>query len=84
VNAEDRNDTYVMIAALVAGDRWLSADACAVYLGMLTPAGKPNRRGFLERVACKPDFPAALELGNQKSWKKSEIDNWASEQRRSA
>jgi len=34
-------DTYAMIAALVAGDLWLSAYACALFLGMLTPAGKP-------------------------------------------
>lgn len=77
-------ESLAIIAALVQGDRWLSADACAVYLGMVTPQGKPNRRGFLERVACKPDFPAPLELGNQKSWKKSEVDAWATEQRRSA
>lgn len=73
-----------LIAALVQGDRWLSADACAVYLGMVTAQGNPNRRGFLERVACRPDFPKPLELGQQKSWKKSEVDEWADEQRRSA
>lgn len=73
-----------LIAALVRGDRWLSADACAVYLGMVTAAGAPNRRGFLERVACRPDFPRPLELGQQRSWKKSEVDEWADEQRRSA
>jgi hypothetical protein len=78
------SEALALIAALVAGDRWLSADACAVYLGMVTPNGKPNRRGFLERVACKPDFPVPLELGNQKSWKKSEVDEWAREQRKSA
>lgn len=72
-----------VIAALVAGDRWLSADACAVYLG-LRPAkdGSPNRRGFLERVACKPDFPRPLQIGTDKTWKKSEVDAWAEEQRR--
>lgn len=75
-------DTYTMIAALVAGDRWLSADACAVYLGMVTPAGKPNRRGFLERVACRPDFPTPNPI--TRSWKKSEVDEWATNQRRSA
>jgi hypothetical protein len=75
-------DTYAMIAALVAGDRWLSADACAVYLGMLTPQGKPNRRGFLERVACRPDFPKPNTV--TRSWKKSEVDDWAMNQRRSA
>lgn len=76
--------TLALIAALVQGDRWLSADASAVYLGMVTPDGLPNRRGFLERVACRPDFPQPLELGQQKSWKKSEVDEWADEQRRIA
>jgi hypothetical protein len=79
---EEKTDTYAMIAALVAGDRWLSADACAVYLGMLTPQGKPNRRGFLERVACRPDFPKPNTI--TRSWKKSEVDLWAMNQRRSA
>lgn len=79
---EEKTDTYAMIAALVAGDRWLSADACAVYLGMLTPQGKPNRRGFLERVACRTDFPKPNTI--TRSWKKSEVDLWAMNQRRSA
>ena len=78
----DTPDTVALIAALVAGDRWLSADACAVYLGMVTPAGKPNRRGFLERVACLPDFPKQTPIA--RSWKKSEVDDWAMERRRSA
>lgn len=80
----EKDTTVALIAALVQGDRWLNADACAVYLGMVTPKGDPNRRGFLERVACRPDFPKALELGNQKAWKKSEVDDWADDQRRSA
>lgn len=78
------DQTIALIAALVHGDRWLNADACAVYLGMLTPKGSPNRRGFLERIACQPGFPKPLQTGAQKSWKKSEVDNWAEEQRRSA
>lgn len=76
------DNVVTLIAALVHGDRWLNADACALYLGMVTPKGQPNRRGFLERVACRPDFPKALELGQQKAWKKSEVDDWADEQRR--
>lgn len=75
-------NTVALIAALVHGDRWLNADATAVYLGMVTPAGKPNRRGFLERVACPPDFLKANPI--TRSWKKSEVDDWATEQRRSA
>lgn len=76
----ERDETLTMIAALVKGDRWLSADACAVFLGMITPAGKPNRRGFLERVACRPDFPKANPV--TRSWKKSEVDDWAMESRK--
>lgn len=71
-----------LIAALVAGDRWLNADACAVYLGMLATDGKPNRRKFLEKIACKPSFPKPLTLGGSRSWKKSEVDEWAEEARR--
>jgi hypothetical protein len=78
----DNDNTYAIIAAMVAGDRWLCADACALYLGMVTPKGSPNRRGFLERVACRPDFPTPNPI--TKSWKKSEVDEWAMNQRRSA
>ena len=77
---EESRDVYAMIAALVAGDRWLSADACAVYLGMLTPRGSPNRRGFLERVAFRPDFPKPNTV--TRSWKKSEVDECAMNQKR--
>lgn len=80
---KERDHTVAIIAALVAGDRWLNADAASVYLGMVTPEGKPNRRGFLERIACRPDFPQALGLGTEKKWKKSEVDEWAEEERRS-
>lgn len=77
------DNTVTLIAALVQGDRWLNADACAVYLGLRpTKKGEPNRRGFLERIACKPGFPQPLEHGVEKVWKKSEIDEWADEQRR--
>lgn len=77
-----RDETVTLIAALVAGDPWLSADACAVYLGMVKPDGKVNRRGFLERVACRPDFPKQNPA--TRSWKKSQVDDWAREQQRSA
>lgn len=53
--ADERTDWPGLVAALVQGDRYLNADACAVYLGMVTPQGKPNRWGFLERVACRPE-----------------------------
>jgi len=75
-------DTLAVLAALIEGDRWLSADAAAVYLGMTTSAGRPNRRGFLERVASRADFPHPLILGNEKKWRKSEVDAWALRRRR--
>ena len=71
-------DTVTLIAALVAGDRWLSADACAVYLGGIA------RRTFLETIACLPTFPQALPLGKVNAWKKSEVDQWAENYRRAA
>ncbi|GHH52408.1 hypothetical protein GCM10009090_16110 [[Pseudomonas] boreopolis] len=75
-------DVLAALAAMVAGDRWLNADACAVFLGLITPEGKPNRRGFLERVACRPSFPVPLTIGNEKKWKKSEVDRWAEDERK--
>ena len=73
--------SIAIIAALVGGDRWLSADACAIYLG-LESSNRPNRRKFLEHVACLPSFPQPLVIGARKSWKKSEVDDWAQDQRR--
>ena len=75
-------DLTPLLTAIAAGDRWLNADACAVYLGMVTPEGKPNRRGFLERVACRPDFPAPMQVGGHRAWRKSEVDQWALNQRK--
>ena len=66
-----QTDTLTLIAALISGNRWLSADACVVYLGGIT------RRTFLETIACKPSFPLALPLGKVKGWKKSEVEEWA-------
>jgi hypothetical protein len=75
------DETLSLIAALVAGDRWLDADATAAHLGMFT-RGKVNRRGFLERVACLPSFPVPLVIGQEKKWRKSQVDEWALEQQR--
>ena len=79
--------TLVTLAALIEGDRWLNADSCAVYLGMVVPAGKagagkPNRRGFLRRIACRSSFPKPLVIGNEYKWRKSEISRWAEDERR--
>ena len=73
-----------IIAALVQGDRYLNADACAVFLGLVTPKGAPNRRGFLERVACRGSFPKPLVIGNESKWKKSEVERWADDERKIA
>jgi predicted DNA-binding transcriptional regulator AlpA len=78
----EKDHTLELLAALVQGDRWLSADACAAYLGMFTPGGAVNRRGFLERVACRPEFPKPNPV--TRTWKKSEVDDWADEQRRAS
>lgn len=76
------DSTLATLAAFIEGDRWLSADSCAVFLGLATAQGKPNRRGFLERVACRPSFPKALVIGNEKKWKKSEVHQWADDERK--
>jgi len=76
------NDTLAVLAALISGDRWLNADAAAVHLGMITAHGSPNRRGFLERAASRADFPAPLRIGQERKWRKSEIDKWALLRRR--
>lgn len=65
-------------------DRWLNADEAATYFGLKPlKCGKPNRRGFLERIAAQPDFPRPLTIGNQKTWKLSELEEWAEDYRRS-
>lgn len=69
-----------LLAALIEGDRWLSADGCAAFLGLFRTNGEPNRRRFLERVAIRPDFPARNPVTG--AWKKSEVDRWATNQAR--
>lgn len=73
-----------LLAALVKGDCWLSADQCAAYLGLFErKTGRPNRRAFLERVAVLPSFPRALTMsGSTRAWKKSEVEDWAITHRR--
>lgn len=69
-----------LLAALIEGDRWLSADGCAAFLGLFKPDGSANRRRFLERIANRPDFPARNPVTG--AWKKSEVDRWATNQAR--
>ena len=83
ITPEEREcDWPAVIAALVNGDRWLNADGCAMYLGMVTPMGRINRRGFLERIACLPNFPAPVP--QTRAWKKSEVERWADAQVRTS
>lgn len=83
--ADDAKD-YTLIALVASGhgDVWLCADSTAVALGMFTPKGLPNRRGFLENVACQPGFPAGVQIGNQKKYRKSAVMEWAEEEARAA
>jgi predicted DNA-binding transcriptional regulator AlpA len=63
------------LSAMIAGDRWLSASGCAALMDI-------KKRTFLERIACRPDFPAASKiLGNQRVWLKSEVNQWIESRR---
>jgi len=44
--AMHETNTLAVLAALIEGDRWLSADAAAVYLSMTTITEKPTDAGF--------------------------------------
>lgn len=65
------------LVAMAREGEWLCADACAFLLGMLTPKGKVNRRGFLERVAVRTSFPKPLQLGGEKKWRREDVLRWA-------
>lgn len=75
-------DEVATIVAMAREGEWLCADACAFLLGMLTPKGKVNRRGFLERVAVRTSFPKPLQLGNEKKWRRGEVLRWAEDEAR--
>ena len=82
MTAADNEPIYMTpeVSTLVAMARegeWLCADACAFLLGMLTPKGKVNRRGFLERVAVRTSFPKPLQLGGEKKWRREDVLRWA-------
>lgn len=88
MSAAENNETIYMtpeVSTLVAMARegeWLCADACAFLLGMLTPKGKVNRRGFLERVAVRTSFPKPLQLGGEKKWRRVDVVRWAEDEAR--
>lgn len=77
-------EEVAILVAMTREGEWLCADACAFLLGMLTPKGKVNRRGFLERVAVRTSFPKPLQLGGEKKWKRSEVMIWAEDERKLA
>lgn len=81
-NKPRKDYTVDTLAATGLGDAWLSADGAAIALGMISPSGIPNRRAFLESVACHPGFPSGLLIGNQTKWRKSALMEWADEQAR--
>lgn len=68
-------------AALADGDRWLNSYAAAIHLGMMDASGGVKLRAFLE-LAATPDFPDPLRIGKNRVWRKSELDEWAFEERR--
>lgn len=79
IDLHDANDVQSILSGLMAavtGDRWLDADGCAAFLGGV------KRRTFLERIACKPDFPRPAKItGAGKLWRKSEVDAYVERQR---
>lgn len=69
-------DNIATLAALINGDRWLDANACALFLGLVDfETGEPNRRKFLEQIACRPDFPKQNAI--TKTWRKKSVEDWA-------
>lgn len=77
--ADDRHDP--VSAALAPGDRWLSPYAAAIHMGMMGSEGGVKVRSFLS-LADTPGFPEPLRIGKLRSWRMSELDEWAEEQRR--
>lgn len=57
-------------------NRWVSADECAAHLGMVKRGtSTPNRRLFLESVACRPDFPPKNRA--TRTWWLPDVQEWA-------
>lgn len=54
---DENNDLLKVLAAMVTGDRWLSADSCAVYLGMFLQAEYLTDGVFLRGWHVCQDFP---------------------------
>lgn len=73
--SDELDELFAKLSALIDGSHWMNADACAAFLGGIA------RRTFLERIACRHDFPVpARVLGSVKVWKRSEVNAWAERQ----
>lgn len=70
MSERDPHDPVAMLAAMLNGDRWLNAEACAIFVGAV------STRAFLERIACKPGFPRPNRATGRPVWKRSEVDEW--------
>ncbi len=66
----EQTEIVELLAALVGGDRWLSAASAAAYLGQMP------KKTFLEQAA-KPGFPRPTQYGKRRMWRKSELDQHA-------
>ena len=80
MSAAEQEIEVLTIAAMARDAEWLNAAACAFLLGMTTPAGKINRRGFLERIAVRESFPKPMLLGAQKRWRREDVARWAEDE----
>lgn len=72
--AEKEDPILAVVAAMIAGDRWLAADAAAVYMGQMP------RQTFVQ-LSARPGFPVATWLGKRRVWKKSELDAYVERER---
>lgn len=56
--------------------RWLDADQIGAMLGF-------SGTQIMQRIACRPDFPAALRIGGSghPRWLASEVAEWARRER---
>lgn len=60
--------------------QWLSADSCAELLDLRTRDGRPNRRAFLERYACRQSFPVPAGTGAMRRWERSAVLRWMADE----
>lgn len=69
--------TAAIAASLPPDKRWVDSEAAAAMIGV------PKRK-FLERIACRDDFPVPSRPTGPtgfKVWRVSEVDAWMERQR---